>query len=193
MQPWQGSCTRFLHYDDNIGLWQTLNPRTHARLNWMSSAPPVSLFQLPRLTECLYSMPTAVTNLCMPGMYGTQDAQACKLPGWLGWSEQVLEMEWSLGTSNVAQCANQDRCSPLLLPVDFTYVSLMCQHLDRDISQLQTRTKKKRKLDWPRAILPDALLQHARLSITSMCSTASALPHLCLLLMRRDTHWANAN
>lgn len=61
-----------------------LNPLTHARLNRMSPAPPVPLFQLPRLTECLYSLPTAVTNPSMPGVHGTRDAHASKLPRRLG-------------------------------------------------------------------------------------------------------------
>lgn len=91
-----------------------LSPLAHARLNRMSCAPPVSPLQLPRLTQCLYYLPTAVTNLCMPGMHGTQNAQASKLPGWLGWREQVSEMERSLGTSCVAQCENQDWCSPYI-------------------------------------------------------------------------------
>lgn len=115
-----------------------LNPLTHARLNRMSSAPPVPPFQLPRLTECLYSLPTAVTNPSMPGMHGTQDTQANKLPAWLGWREPVSAMECCLGTSIVAQGQNQDWFGPLVLPVDLTYVLPMCQHLYRNTSQLQT-------------------------------------------------------
>lgn len=54
-------------------LWLT-QPPTHERLNRMSLAPPVPPFQLPRLTECRYILPTAVTNPNMPGVHGAQDA-----------------------------------------------------------------------------------------------------------------------
>lgn len=120
----------------------SLNHLTHARLNQMSSAPPAPPFQLPRLTECLYSLPTAVTNPCMSGMHGTQDTRANKLPGGLGLSEHVSAMEFSLGTSNVASGQNEDWFGSLLLPVDLTYVFLMCQHLYRNMSRLQTWTEK---------------------------------------------------
>lgn len=99
-----------------------LNPLSHARLNRMSSAPPVPPFQLPRLTECLCCPPTAVTNPSMPGMHGTRDAQANKSPGWLGLREHVKTTEYFLGTFNVSRGQNQDWFSPLLLPVDLPYV-----------------------------------------------------------------------
>lgn len=166
-----------------------LSPLTHARLNRMSSAPPVPPFQLPRLTECLYSLPTAVTNPSMPGMRSTQDAEANKLPGRLGQREHVSVTKCSLSTSNLARVQNQDWFGPILMPVELTYVYLMCQHLYKNMSQLG---RKKRKINWPCAILPDAVPQYSRLSITSVCSTASALPPW-LPLMRRDAHWANAN
>ncbi|KAM7398615.1 hypothetical protein PAMA_006495 [Pampus argenteus] len=110
-----------------------LNPLTHR----MSPAPPVPPFQLPRLTECLYSMPTAVTNPSMPGVHGTQDAQANRLPGWLGQREHVSATDCFLDASSVARGQNKDRFDPLLLPVGLTYVFLMCQHLYKNMNQLQ--------------------------------------------------------
>lgn len=100
-------------YDDNIGLWETQPPHECKTQSDDLCSTCLSL-PMPRLSQCLYSLPTAVTNLCMPGMHGTQNAQASKLPGWLGWGEQVSEMECSLGTSSVAQCVNQDWCSPYI-------------------------------------------------------------------------------
>lgn len=152
-----------------------LNPLTHARLNRMSSAPPVPPFQLPRLTECLYSLPTAVTNPSMPGMHGTQDTQANKLPGRLGRREHVSGTESSLGTSNVAQGQNSGL---IWSPTSACWPHLCVSNVPTSVqkmSQLQTWTEK-RKMDWQCAISPDALPQHARLTSTSMCPTASALP-----------------
>lgn len=154
----------------------SLNPLTHARLNRMSSAPPVPPFQLPRLTECLYSQPTAVTNPCMPGMHGTQDTRASKLPGRLGLSEHVSATECSLGTTDVAWGQIEDWFGSLLLPVDLTYVFLMCQHLYRNMSQLQTWTEKANDPPRPCAIPPDALPQHARPGFTSVCSIPRPCP-----------------
>lgn len=172
-----------------------LSPLTHARLNRMSSGPPVPPFQLPRLTECLCSLPTAVTNPSMPGMRGTRDAQANKLPGRFGWRKHAAAMERSLGTSAVARLQSQDwfGLTSCALPVDLTYALLMCQHLYKKYPSASDMGGMRERTDWPRAILPDALPQHARLSVTSTCSAAPALIPLCWAPMRRDAHRASAN
>lgn len=138
-----------------------------------------ALLHLSLLSSCqdwpnVSTLPTAVTNPGMLGMHATQDARANKSPSRSGRREHVSAAECSLGTSNVAQGQNQDWCGPPLLLVDLADVFLMCQHLYKNTSQTQTWSKKQ-KMDWPCAILPDALPQHARLGITSICSTASAL------------------
>lgn len=151
--------------------FRSVGPLTHARLNRMSPAPPVPPFQLPRLSECLYSVPTAVTNLSVPGVHGAQDAQdtqANKLPGWLGQKEHLSATR----APSAPPIWHQGPFGPLLLLVDLSWHINICT--ETWVSQLQTCIKKE-KMDWPCAILPDALPQHAGLTIISACCTASSL------------------
>lgn len=169
-----------------------LNPLSHARLNRMSSAPPVPPFQLPRLTECLCSLSTAVTNPSMPGMHGTQDAQANKSPGLLGLREHVKATEYSLSTANLARGHNQEWFGPLLLSADLTCVFLMCQPLHKNMSQLQTWAVTEKHQLAPchpsRCFATECWAQY-HLDVLHCFSSAP----LCLPVMGRGAHWANAN
>lgn len=137
----------------------------------MSSAPPVPPFQLPRLTECLSSLPTAVTNPSMPGMHGTRDARANTSPARWGRREPVSAVECSppLALPLWLRARTRTDSVPLLLPVDLTYVPTSVQKHE------SASCRKRRKKDWLRAILPDASPRRAGLSITSPCLAASAL------------------
>ncbi len=168
-----GSCTAYLHYDDNMRLWLSQPPHACKTQSdeLCSTCPSSPVAKTDRTTlRCpqLSQIPACLASMVHRTLGPT------KLPGRLGWRECVSATECSLGTSAVAQGQNQNWFGPLLLPVDLTYVFLTCQHLYKNTSRLHGR--KKKKINWLCAILPDASPQHARLSISSMCSTASALP-----------------
>lgn len=65
-EPWWGSRTRYLHSD--FGWLNPPAPPKQYPVGW-APAPPAPFFQLPRLAECLRSLPTAVANLRMPGVH----------------------------------------------------------------------------------------------------------------------------
>ncbi len=76
------------------------------------------------------------------------------------------------------QCGSRPESGLIWSPTSACWPHLDVSNVPTSVqkmSQLQTWTEN-RKIDWKCAILPDALPQHARLSITSMCSPASSLP-----------------
>lgn len=169
-------------------LWLTQPPLTQARLNRMSSAPPVPPFQLPRLTECLYSAHSChksrhAWHACYSGRSGQQISQSVGSQG-ARLSSGVLP--WHL------QCGSRPESGLMWSPTSACWprwcVSNVPTSVQKHESDSNMDGKSKR---WTGPVPSFQMLCHSMLG--SVSPRSAPLPPLCLPLMRRDAHWARAN